>query len=93
MGPVVVVLSRIIAAWLAGFFGWLAIKFGIDVGAEAQQSLVQGIVGIIIPLFVTLYAVFHKTISRWTNPGDAASSHLAKKESAETAVLKHNSPS
>lgn len=92
MGPVVVLLSRIVAAWLAGFFGWLSIKFGIDIGSAEQQQLVQGIVGVILPIFITLYAVFHKTISRWTNPGDAASSHLAAKESAEVAVLKHNDP-
>lgn len=81
-------LARILAAWIAGAVSWLGVKYGITIDDAAQQAFVEHLVGVVIPLFMTLYALFHRTFSKKTNPGDAASGHLAAKESSETALLK-----
>lgn len=86
-----VFLSRIIAAWIAGLCGWLMAKYGIGIDPANQAELVGHLVGVIIPVMTTIYAVAHKLLSKKTNPGDAASSHLAERESAETAQLKARS--
>lgn len=83
-----VFIARIIAAWIAGLAGWLMVKFGIGISAEDQANFTTHLVGIVIPVMTTLYAVAHKLLSKKTNPGDAASSHLAAREDTETAQLK-----
>lgn len=83
-----VFLSRIIAAWVAGLASWLLAKYGVTIDANNQTEIVGHIVGIIIPLGTTIYAVVHRLLSKFFNPGDAASKHLAERETAETHQLK-----
>lgn len=83
-----VFISRIVAAWVAGLASWLLVKFGIGISVEDQANVVEHLVGIIIPVGMTCYAIVHKLLSKRTNPGDAASSTLAASEASETSVLK-----
>lgn len=80
--------ARILGAWIAALASWLLVKYGVTVDVEAQQQLTEHLVGVVIPTFLTLYAVAHRLVSKKTNPGDAASTHLAAKESDEAANLK-----
>jgi hypothetical protein len=79
-------LSRVFAAWIAAFVVYLQFKFGITLDAETQAALLTVMLG----SFTTIYAIAHKFIDRYINPGDAASSHLAVVEKAEVKELKTN---
>lgn len=81
-------LSRVLAAWLAGGAAWLLVRYDILVDTETQKQLVEHLVGVILPVVLTLYAVAHKLVSKKTNPGDTASSHLSEKLSTEAERLK-----
>lgn len=83
-----VFIARIVAAWVAGIAGWLMVKFGIGISPEDQTNFTTHLVGVIIPTIFTIYGIAHKLLSKHTNPGDAASSHLAAREDTETAQLK-----
>lgn len=82
------ILARLLAAAIAGFCGWLVVRFGINVDADTQQQLAEALVGIVLPIVLGLYAVAHKWLNKRINPGDTASSHLAEKSQAEAARLK-----
>jgi uncharacterized membrane protein (DUF441 family) len=76
--------SRIAAALVAFVVTWLTAK-GIDLDQDAQSNLRQLIE---TTIYIIVYAISHRVIDKRVNPGDAASSHLATSEKAETAVLK-----
>lgn len=80
-------LARVIAAWIAALAGFLLTKYGIEFSSEDQKLLVEHIVGIILPVMLTAYAVIHKLISKQTNPGDTASGHLAEAQATEASRL------
>lgn len=82
------VIGRILAAWIAALASWLMVKYGITISPDNQAGIVGHMVSIIIPAFLTIYAIAHKVLNKHFNPGDAASSHLADKEAGEAAVLK-----
>lgn len=82
------ILGRVLAAWLAGLCTYLAVKWGIVIDSDTQRQFVEHLVGIIIPLLLTLYSIFHKVFNKKLNPGDAASTHLAEREKAQAATLK-----
>jgi hypothetical protein len=65
-------IGRLLAAWIAGFFGWLMVRYGIAVPDAAQTKLVEAIVGVVIPIAISLYAIVHKLIDAKVNPADAA---------------------
>lgn len=83
-----VVFGRILAAWLAGLAGWLMMHYGIVLDDTTQKELLEHLLGVILPVFITLYSIFHKVFNKKLNPGDAASSHLAEQESVEADRLK-----
>ena len=78
-----IVLGRIIAAILAGFFTWLASKYNIIFTDAEKAQITTGVISLALTIFMILYAIFHKTIDRWLNPGDAASKMLLRQESTE----------
>jgi hypothetical protein len=81
-------LSRIIGWAVAGLCGWLAVRFGVSIDTDTQTELVVALVGVVIPLMGGVASVVHRLVDKRLNPGDAASSHLAVVERAETAELK-----
>lgn len=81
-------VSRFIAALVASMSGWLTQKAGIGIDADTQAAFVQ--IGVFVMLLI--YGLVHRLLDRWLNPGDAASSHLAKVEAVETARLKGKTP-
>lgn len=74
----------ILVAWLAGHF---AIKFGVTISTEAQAQLANEIVNIVV-ILLGVYAASHRILSKWSNPGDAASTNIAVAETTEAARLK-----
>lgn len=84
-------LARIVGLAVAGVAGYALAHWGFNLDAASQQQLVQDFVGIVMTM-LGAYAATHRTVSKFTNPGDAAGAHLAAKESSESTVLKANSP-
>jgi len=80
--------ARIIGTWVAAGASWLLVHKGIAVDDTIQQQVTEHIVGLVLPTFMTVYALVHRGTSKKLNPGDAASSHLAEKEASEAEVLK-----
>lgn len=80
-------LGRLVAIFLAWVCGHLADRYHIFVSTEQQAQLADMIVNVIAG-FLTVYAVSHKWMNKFINPGDAASSHLAAEEKTQTSVLK-----
>lgn len=81
------ILGRVIAAWIAGLATFLMTKYGVLIDAEQQKHLVEYTVGLILPLFITIYSILHKVLNKKLNPGDAASVHIAEQEKTEHSVL------
>lgn len=81
-------LARALAAWVAGLAGWLAVRFGFDFSSDQQKALVEHLVGIIVPLVLTVYSILHKSLNKRINPGDAASTHLMNSEVREANMLR-----
>lgn len=81
-------LARVLGAWIAGLAAFLYTKYGVTMDTEAQKQFTEHLVGVIIPTFMTIYALAHRWISKRLNPGDAASSHLAERESVEAQRIK-----
>lgn len=82
------ILARLLAAWIAAGCGWLLLRFGLTIDADTQTHFVEALIGVILPLFLSLYAVAHKLLNQRLNPGDTASAPLAEKSQAEAARLK-----
>lgn len=80
-------VSRIIAAIIGWILLQVGARYGIIVSSEAQAQLVE-IVSNAVLGFLLIYVGSHKTLDKWLNPGDAASSHLGAVEKAETSELK-----
>lgn len=81
-------LSRLLSPFVAAFAGYLAIHFGVNLDTDNQVVLVKALVEWIIPLMVAVNALVHRALDKWLNPGDAASSHVAKQEAAQASALK-----
>lgn len=81
-------LSRLIAPFITAFLGYLALKFGIDFGADAAGNFTEYAVVVILAVFTAVSGVMHRLIDKKVNPGDAASSHLAATEKVEATMLK-----
>lgn len=84
LGPLQPYVSRFVAAFVAFFVTWLAAK-GINLDAESQIQLKALLE---TTIFTIIYAITHRSIDKVVNPGDAASSHLAKSEKGEAEQLK-----
>ncbi len=84
-------LARFVGIAVAGIAGFLMTHYGFSVDTATQQELATKIVGL-ITVMLAAYVAGHRTTSKITNPGDAASSHLAAKESSEATILKANAP-
>jgi UDP-N-acetylmuramyl pentapeptide phosphotransferase/UDP-N-acetylglucosamine-1-phosphate transferase len=88
-------ISGIVGSIVAGAVAWLAAR-GINLDQDSQAKLVEWLVGFILPLFGTIFSITHKTVAKYTNPGDAATSQLAEEHHIENEQLKAagtNSPS
>jgi hypothetical protein len=81
-------LARIVGVLVASLCSWLAVKYGFKFDNEAQGKIVENIVGIMQLMWGLVYIFTHRTTSKQTNPGDAASSHLAAVEKKEAQQLK-----
>lgn len=84
------ILSRVLASWIAAIAIWLAAHYNVVLDETAQQQLAAGFLAMLFAIGQTVYAVVHRVADKKLNPGDAASNHLADKESTEAAVLKAN---
>ena len=80
-------IARLVGTFIAAISGWLVAK-GVEIDQETQAQLVNSLTLLLWPLMTVVYAVVHKVVSKWTNPGDAASSHLAVAEKIETQNIK-----
>lgn len=80
--------ARLIGGLVASATAWLAVRYGLEVNADDQAKLVTDIVATLMTIYSVVYPLVHRTVSKKTNPGDAASSHLAGVEARETARLK-----
>lgn len=72
------VLARVAAALIGAAAAWLAAK-GVELDAETQAQLIEGIVGLMLAVFGVVYAVAHKMINARLNPADTATPALANK--------------
>lgn len=81
-------LSRIIAPIITYILAWLAGKTGIVFDSDATKTLTEGAILIIVPILLVVNGVIHKTLDKYFNPGDAASSHLAAAEKMEVEAIK-----
>lgn len=79
-------LGRVLAIWIAALAAWLLVHFGIAIPVEARTKLVEALVGVVIPILISLYAIVHKLIDRKLNPGDAAAPQLVANEKIEHAA-------
>lgn len=80
-------LGRIIAIIVGWAAAQLAVRFGFQVDSATQAQLVEHIVNIVV-LLLGVYAMSHKWLNKWINPGDAASSNITKVEKAQAERLK-----
>lgn len=76
-------IGRMLALGIA----WLVMHFGIPMTTDDQAKLAEAILNI-VTVFVGIYAVGHKSIDKFFNPGDTASSTLAKDDQTRKNVLK-----
>lgn len=80
-------ISRVIASLVTALITWLLSK-GIDLGADAAGHLTEAGTTLAIGGFMLIYSIIHRSLDKKLNPGDAASSHLAKAEAVESKDLK-----
>lgn len=66
------IIGRIAAAVVATLLTWLAGSLGLEVTEETRATLVEAVTLLGLGLWGVLYAVAHKTLNRWLNPGDTA---------------------
>lgn len=71
-------IARLAAVIIAGFGGWLASTFGIEVTTEHAESLVAGLTALGWILLTGLYAIVRPIISRFIDPTDSALSKQQK---------------
>lgn len=83
MTTVLPYLGRLVALGIA----WLVMHFGIQMTVDQQQAVAENIVNI-VTILIGVYAVSHKTLNKFINPGDTASSTLAKDDQTRKNVLK-----
>lgn len=83
-------ISRIIAAIIGWVLLQLGARYGIIVGTATQAQLVEVVSNAVLG-FLLIYVGSHKTLDKWLNPGDAASSHVGAVEKVEAAELKAQS--
>jgi uncharacterized membrane protein (DUF441 family) len=77
-------VSRIAAALVALLITWLAAK-GINLDQDTQSNLKLLVE---TTIYIVVYAISHRLVDKQINPGDAAGSHLAMAEKAESTALK-----
>lgn len=82
------VIARTIGGLIATLSAWLMIRYGIIVDDSAQAELTSNVVAVMMTIFTILYPLIHKLINRKINPGDAASSHLAREEKTQAEGLR-----
>lgn len=80
-------ISRIIAAIVGWALLQLGARYGIIVSSETQAQIVEVISNAVLG-FTLIYVGSHKTLDKWFNPGDAASSHIAASEKILAKDLK-----
>ena len=81
-------LSRILAPMITFILAYLARKFGLVFDENTGKVITEGAVLMIIPVLLAVNGIAHKTLDKWFNPGDAASSHLAGQEKIEVNRMK-----
>lgn len=70
-------LSRILAPIITALLGILAVKFGLDFGADAAGHITEYAVVIVVAVMQLANGVIHRGIDKQVNPVDAASAPLA----------------
>lgn len=84
-------LSRLLSPVISALAGYLLVHYGINFDKETQAQINEQLITWIIPLVLAIYGLVHRLFDKRFNPGDAASSHLAKQESAEATDIKRAS--
>lgn len=69
MGAIVGRLGAVVAATIVTF---LAGTLGLEVTADTEAQIAQGVTLIGMALFTAIYATAHKLINRWLAPADTA---------------------
>jgi ABC-type transport system involved in cytochrome bd biosynthesis fused ATPase/permease subunit len=77
-------LSRILAPAITALLGILAVKFGLDFGADAAGHLTEYAVVIVVAVMQLANGLIHRSIDKKVNPADAASSQIAAIAKAES---------
>jgi len=81
-----------IAKFLAPLVGfavtWLKNKWGIDFGVDESNQVLNALVDLVV--FSISTGATGVGINKIVNPGNAASSHLAAQEKAETEQIKRS---
>lgn len=80
------ILGRVVGGIVGGLVIWLA-GMGIDLDPEATKQIEAAVQGLIFAIGSIAYALAHKLVSRWINPGDAASPTLAKESKVHKEML------
>lgn len=80
-------LSRLIAGLVTMLLTWL-MSHGIDLGTDAAGGLTEAGTALAIGGFTIIYGLIHRTLDKKLNPGDAASSHIAKSDVTKADDLK-----
>jgi hypothetical protein len=80
-------ISRIVAALVGWALLQLGARYGVIVSSETQAQIVEVISNAVLG-FTMIYLGAHKTLDKWINPGDAASSHLGASEKIVARNLK-----
>jgi hypothetical protein len=80
-------IGRVIAILIVWLVSHYAIKYGVTMDSTVQTQLSEQIVNIVIGM-LSVYAVSHKALNKYFNPGDTASSHLASSEKEQAERMK-----
>jgi hypothetical protein len=81
-------IAKLLAPLIGGIALWIKGKIGADFGVDEQNVVTQGIVDFIV--FAITAGASGVGINKFVNPGNAASSHLAAVEKAETEQIKRS---
>lgn len=81
------IIGRLIAAWVAGFCTWLAVRFGVVIPEEAQTKMIESLVMWVIPILLTLYSLIHKLVNSKVNPGDGAKPKMVEAQKDQSDHL------
>lgn len=83
----IIMVSRVLGAAVAGGAAWLASKYAVTIPDETQRELVNQAIGVLTVGLAT-YGVGHKLIDNKVNPGDSANHALATEAKRASVQMK-----